>query len=147
LALKQLEAAVLLMHVRPLSQLEEQGGDSAFETAEMMSGLAMRGVMRLGLKEETIEAVNGVFRSCPAIERAVLYGSRAKGTFRPGSDIDLTLEGEGIRPDEMAKIEQALDDLLLPYKFDVSLFHQLTHPGLADHIRRVGVTFFQREAD
>jgi predicted nucleotidyltransferase len=103
--------------------------------------------MRFGLKEETVEAVNGVFRSHPAVERVVLYGSRAKGDFKPGSDIDLTLEGDNIPFDELAEIERELDDLLLPYQFDVSLFHQLAHPGLIDHIRRVGATFYQREAD
>ena len=100
--------------------------------------------MRFGLKEEAIEAVNGVFRSHPAIQRAILYGSRAKGNFKTGSDIDLTLEGDGICFEELAKVEQELDDLLLPYTFDLSVLRQLTHPGLLDHIRRVGVTFYQR---
>jgi predicted nucleotidyltransferase len=103
--------------------------------------------MRFGLKEEAIEAVNGVFRSHPAITCAILYGSRAKGNFKAGSDIDLTLEGDCICFEEVAKVEQELDDLLLPYRFDLSVFRQLTHPGLLDHIRRCGVTFYQRDVN
>ena len=99
--------------------------------------------MRFGLKEETIEAIKGVFRSHPAITCAILYGSRAKGNFKTGSDIDLTLDGDSICFEELAKVEQELDDLLLPYTVDISILRQLTHPGLLDHIRRVGVTFYQ----
>ena len=101
--------------------------------------------MRFGLNEETINAIQDVFRSHPSIGEVLLYGSRAKGTFKPGSDIDLTLMGDGIQTQELAKIEQELDDLFLPYTFDLSLFHGLTHPGLLEHIRRVGVTFYRRE--
>ena len=101
--------------------------------------------MRFGLKEETMAAINGVFRVHPAIERAVLYGSRAKGNFKMGSDVDLTLEGDDMTSEELAQVEQELDDLLLPYTFDLSVVRQITHPGLLDHIRRVGVTFYQRD--
>jgi len=101
--------------------------------------------MRYGLNEEAVKAIQDVFRSHPAIQEVLLYGSRAKGNFKPGSDIDLTLVGDGIQTRELAKVEQELDDLLLPYTFGISLFRCLTHPGLVDHIRRVGVTFYRRE--
>lgn len=101
--------------------------------------------MRFGLNEEAIKAIQDVFKAHPAIGAALLYGSRAKGNFKPGSDIDLTLVGDGIQTQELAEVEQELDDLLLPYTFDLSLLHSLTHPGLKEHIRRVGVTFYRRE--
>ncbi len=98
-----------------------------------------------GLTEEAVMSITRVFRSHPVVERAILYGSRAKGDFKPGSDIDLTLVGRKIQGDELAKIEQELDDLLLPYKFDLSLLHNVTHPGLLEHINRVGKVLFQSE--
>ena len=98
-----------------------------------------------GLAEDAVMAIKRVFRSHPDVESAILYGSRAKGNFKPGSDIDLTLVGSKIQGDELAKIEQELDDLLLPYKFDLSLIHSLIHPGLLEHISRVGKAFYRRD--
>jgi predicted nucleotidyltransferase len=100
---------------------------------------------RCGLKERTIASINGVFAGYPAVERAILYGSRAKGTFRDGSDIDLTLEGDDITGDQMNRIMEELDDLLLPYTFDLSLRRQIDNVDLLEHIERVGVVFYVRE--
>lgn len=71
--------------------------------------------MTFGLKEHTIEKINGVFAQFPAVEQVMLYGSRAKGTYRRGSDIDLTLLGTDLNLKILFRIETALDDLLLPY--------------------------------
>ncbi len=100
--------------------------------------------MRYGLSEETIEKICSVFANHPAIDQAVLYGSRAKGTFKPGSDIDLSLNGAGISSKELGDIAFELDDLLLPYSIDLLVFDQLDHAELREHIERVGVIFYQR---
>ncbi len=72
-----------------------------------------------GLSDKTIELIREVFSKHPQVEKAVLYGSRAKGNYRPGSDIDLTLLGESLNLTELQKIELELDDLMLPYKIDL----------------------------
>ncbi len=95
-----------------------------------------------GLSGETIEKMLKVLRNHPAIQKAVLYGSRALGTYRPNSDIDLTLFGEKLTFTEQLEIDNELDDLLLPYQIDLSLFHRIDHKGLIDHIERVGKIFF-----
>jgi predicted nucleotidyltransferase len=100
--------------------------------------------MNHGLSEATVERIRGVLADFPEVEKAVLYGSRAKGSHRPGSDIDLTLYGSGLGQTLLARIDEELDDLLLPYQIDLSLFANLTHPELLDHIRRVGVPLYQR---
>lgn len=100
--------------------------------------------MKYGLTEATIGQIAGVFDHFPAIEKAVLYGSRAKGTFKTGSDIDLTLYGENLTFQLLADIAEALDDLLLPYKMDVSLFEKLSHEELRQHIVSVGVVFYEK---
>ncbi len=100
--------------------------------------------MNHGLSPAAVDGICRVLRNFPEVERATLYGSRAKGTHRRGSDIDLTLHGEGLNNSALTRIGDELDDLLLPYKMDVSLFNDLTHPDLIDHIRRVGVTLFER---
>ncbi len=100
--------------------------------------------MPFGLHEEVVEKIRGVLARHPRVERAVLYGSRAKGTHKPGSDIDLTLHGEALTSHELGIIADELDDLLLPYQIDLSVFDQITHEALQEHIARVGVVFYQR---
>jgi len=101
--------------------------------------------MMFGLKTETINAIQEVFTNYPEVEKSILYGSRAKGNYRPGSDIDLTLLGEKLTLTILQKIENELDDLLLPYKIDLSVFHQIGNPDLVAHIESVGQVFYQKE--
>lgn len=98
---------------------------------------------RFGLKPHTISAIQNVFARHPEIEQAILYGSRAKGTQRPGSDIDLTLFGETLTYTQLDRIETEIDDLLLPYTVDLSLHTQIDNADLRDHIQRVGQLFYQ----
>ena len=101
--------------------------------------------MKYGLSERTIEQICAALAKYPAVDRAVLYGSRAKGNYKPGSDIDLTLYGTSLTPGLCATIAESLDDLLLPYTIDLSVFAELKHPELEAHIQRVGVAFYERE--
>lgn len=100
---------------------------------------------RFGLKPHTISAIQNVFALHSEIEQAVLYGSRAKGTYRPGSDIDLTLFGDALTYTQLDRIETEIDDLLLPYTVDLSLYTQIDNADLLDHIQRVGQVFYQRD--
>jgi type I restriction enzyme S subunit len=101
--------------------------------------------MMFGLKTETMEAIREVLAKYPEVEKAILYGSRAIGNYRPGSDIDLTLTGEKLNLSILQKIENDLDDLLLPYKIDLSLHKQIQNQELLEHIERVGKVFFDRK--
>lgn len=100
--------------------------------------------MKFGLKESDIEKVLAIFRIFPEIEKAILYGSRAKGNFKPSSDIDLTLAGENLNLTILNQLENQLDDLLLPYTFDISIFQQISNPDLIEHIQRVGKNFYTK---
>lgn len=101
---------------------------------------------RHGLSGQTVERIQEVFAHHPEVERAVLFGSRAKGTARPGSDIDLALYGEGLDWRVVGRIEDELDDLLLPYTFSLLHHDARTDSEVAAHIARVGVPFYRREA-
>ena len=101
--------------------------------------------MKYGLPQATIEAIVNVLANYAEVEKVVLYGSRAKGNYRNGSDIDLTLEGERLNLSILQKIETELDDLMFPYKIDASLKSQIQNPELLDHINRVGILFFQKQ--
>jgi type I restriction enzyme S subunit len=101
--------------------------------------------MSHGLSAEAVAKIQGVFSRFPSIEKAVLYGSRAKGNYRAGSDIDLTLMGEALTPHQLGDIADQLDDLLLPYTIDLSHFETLNHAKLREHIERVGKLFYERQ--
>jgi predicted nucleotidyltransferase len=94
-----------------------------------------------GLPDSTIQALGAVFSRHPGIRQALLYGSRAKGNFRPGSDIDLTLIAPHMDLAELLRIETEIEELLLPYRVDLSLLHRIENPDLLEHIRRAGVAF------
>ncbi len=99
--------------------------------------------MRFGLKENTIAQINTVFAQYPQVKGVILYGSRAKGNYKPGSDIDLTLIGDEVNLSLLHKIELDLDDLLLPYTIELSAYHHLSNPDLVDHIDRMGKLFYR----
>lgn len=101
--------------------------------------------MRYGLPEKTIEKFLSIFSHCADIEEVILYGSRAKGNFKTGSDIDLTLRGKTLTLKILNSIEMQLDELMLPYTFDLSIYHQIKDPALLDHIVRVGVVLYKRD--
>ena len=95
-----------------------------------------------GLPESAVAKLRAIFSDYPEIDRVVLYGSRALGSCRTGSDIDLTLEAKSMGLSELLTIENRIDDLLLPWKVDLSLRHKIDNPELVAHIDRVGVTFY-----
>lgn len=97
-----------------------------------------------GLKPGVIERMNAVFAAFPEVAEVILYGSRAKGDFKRGSDIDLCLVGDGLAMPALLRIETALDDLLLPYKIDLSIRGHIDNTALLSHIERVGTCFYRR---
>jgi len=74
----------------------------------------------------------------------VLYGSRAKGTYRPGSDIDLTLFGDALDLDTLGQIATRLEESPIPYQVDLSIYGLIEHASLREHIERAGKVFYQR---
>ena len=101
--------------------------------------------MKFGLKDETIQKIIGIFQKYSCVREVYLYGSRANGNFKKGSDIDLTLKGDNIDLTTMNRIANEIDDLLLPYTFDISIFTHLDNDSLIEHINRVGILFYQRK--
>lgn len=100
--------------------------------------------MKYGLSDKTIGQIQTLLSNFPEVEKAVLYGSRAKGNFKQGSDIDLTLYGSALSLKTLHKVEDNLDELLLPYKIDLSIFEHIADPDVIEHIQRVGVVFYEK---
>jgi len=96
--------------------------------------------MRYGLTQHTLEQIINIFTQIPQVEEVILYGSRAMGNYREGSDIDLALKGKDLDMAELLKISAELDELDLPYHFDLLIFEKIENKDLIDHICRVGIT-------
>jgi len=101
--------------------------------------------MKFGLNKTVINKIREVLVVFPAVEEAIIYGSRAIGTFREGSDIDLTLIGD-LSSQDLLQIQVELDDKMLPYTFDISLYHQLSNLKLLEHINRAGKSLYSKKA-
>lgn len=100
--------------------------------------------MPYGLKKETVEKILNLFSQYNEIDEAILYGSRAKGNYKPGSDIDLCLKGDHLNLHILNKISLDIDDLFLPYTLDLSLYSHIANPDLLSHISRVGQIFYKK---
>jgi len=95
-----------------------------------------------GLPPYVIEQLRELFRGWPQIRRVTLYGSRAKGNYRNGSDIDLCVEAEDFGIADLLQLDGEIDDLLLPWKVEIALRHQIDNPDLLAHIDRVGIPIY-----
>jgi uncharacterized protein len=96
------------------------------------------------LSSRELELITAVFRRHPEVQVAKLFGSRAKGTHAAGSDVDIALWGD---VDELRAeaIAGELDELSLPYQFEVKSFPHTQLPALREHIERVGVVLYAKE--
>ncbi len=100
-----------------------------------------------GLSDKTLSTVRSILASCKEVEQAVLYGSRAKGNYKSGSDIDLTLIGPKLSPRMLADLTGKLEDSAIPYRVDLSLKGNIDNPNLLEHIERVGLVLYESTAD
>ncbi len=96
-----------------------------------------------GLSESNIKIILEILRKYQLIEKVVIYGSRAKGNYKDGSDIDLVIFGNNLN-NYLSKISSDFDDSLLPYKIDLSIFSDINNESLRDHIKRVGKVFYKK---
>lgn len=96
---------------------------------------------KFGLGDKVIEQINEVFAHYPEIEKVIIYGSRAKGNYKVGSDIDLCLFGKKLDTKIQNKINQNLYDLSIPYEVDLSIHHLIDNVEFLDHIKRIGINF------
>lgn len=98
-----------------------------------------------GIYPDELEKLRSVFSSESAVSEVILYGSRAKGSYRPGSDIDLTLKGEGLSTRSIMQLSARIDNLLLPYEVDLSILTHIDNVDLINHIERIGKVVFKNE--
>lgn len=99
--------------------------------------------MKYGMLDDELRLLQDVFAQSPNISKVVLYGSRAKGTNRPFSDVDITLMGDHVTDDDLTDVMFRLSESSLPYFCDVSIFRNLSNDALINHIKCVGQTIYE----
>lgn len=100
-------------------------------------------VRKYGLSLNIWDSLNEIFRDFPQIESAILFGSRALGNFRPGSDVDIAIKGKNINLDHILTISLKVDGLYLPYRFDFVIYNRIKENALKNHIDKFGKNIYK----
>lgn len=95
--------------------------------------------MNTGLTDSQLTLLRTLCSHYPEIEKALIFGSRAKGTYKEGSDIDLAIKGKGVSHRTVTALHSDLEDSSLPYFVDVVAYETISNPALKEHIDRVGI--------
>ena len=96
-----------------------------------------------GLYPNSYKIILSIFQKHENIEKVIIYGSRAKGNYKEGSDIDFTLFGN-LNYDDILKLKHEFEESTIPYLIDISIFNDLESESLIDHINRVGKIFYEK---
>ncbi len=101
--------------------------------------------MPFGLSDKNYSLIKDIFKSYTKIEKVIIFGSRAMGTEKNGSDIDLALKGKDILLEDILSISNKLDELPLAYEYDVIDYVTIDNPALTEHIDKHGIVFYTKE--
>ncbi len=99
---------------------------------------------KFGLSAQNITQIITILARYKQVDKAIIYGSRAMGNYKTGSDIDLTLLGDTINFNILHKIASELDDSDIPFVVDLSIYGKIENHELRQHIDRVGVVFYKK---
>lgn len=100
---------------------------------------------KFGLLERDMDSIIAVLIKQPTVEKSFIFGSRAKGNFKKGNDVDLALKGRYLNFDVISQISYQLnEETKMPYNFDVLNYHTLEEPDLINHIDRIGIEIYSK---
>lgn len=99
-----------------------------------------------GLYPDSYNKIISIFQKHENVEKVIIYGSRAKGNYKEGSDIDFTLIGE-LQYEDIIKLKHEFEESTIPYLIDISNFKELQSESLMEHIQRVGKIFYERKTE
>ncbi|MDD4526913.1 MAG: nucleotidyltransferase domain-containing protein [Candidatus Margulisbacteria bacterium] len=100
--------------------------------------------MNNGISQESSTKLINLFKKTNNLTEVKLYGSRALGTYKEWSDIDISIMDNEFSADDLLQLSNNIDDLLIPYKVDISIFKKLDNVDLIKHINNHGVTFYKK---
>ena len=97
-----------------------------------------------GLSDIVVDKIQYIFAENARVEKAIVFGSRAKGNYKEGSDIDIAIKGQDLNFDDTLSLLRKLDELELPYEIDLINYETIKESDLKDHIDRVGIELYSR---
>jgi type I restriction enzyme S subunit len=100
--------------------------------------------MKFGLTQHIIDGISSILEQYTKVDKAFIFGSRAKGNYRPDSDIDIAITGQDITYKDITSISVKIDDLNIGLSVDLLDYHSINEPALKEHIDRVGIEFYSR---
>jgi len=100
--------------------------------------------MKFGLSQQHIDGIVSILEQFPKIDKTSVFGSRAKGNYRPDSDIDISIVGQDIAYTDIVNLSVKIDDLNIGLSVDIINYHTIKEPALKEHIDRVGIEFYSR---
>ena len=96
-----------------------------------------------GLETMEMDKIIMSIASIDGVDKAVIYGSRAKGNYKPFSDVDISLVGKSLSYSDLLRLHSIIDDLLLPYDIDLNIFDLIQNENLKEHILRCGRVIYE----
>jgi uncharacterized protein len=99
---------------------------------------------KYGLLKEDIKSLVSIISSNDKVDKIILFGSRAKGNYTNGSDIDLAIKGHLLKLNDLLDLKIKIDNLSLPYKIDIIIYGSINEPDLISHIDRIGISLYER---
>ena len=100
--------------------------------------------MTLGLSAKELEEITKILKKFQGIKEAILFGSRALGTFKAGSDVDIALKGQ-VTLQEVARAKALLEEESpLPYLFDIVDYHGIETLAFKEHIDKYGKLIYKK---
>jgi len=100
--------------------------------------------MKFGLEQHIIDNLIAVFEQHSKVDKAIVFGSRAKGNYRPDSDIDIAIKGQDLNTDDIIAMSVAFEEKGITHKIDLINYDTIKEPDLKDHIDRVGIELYSR---
>ena len=101
---------------------------------------------KFGLNEKDLQQIITIVSSQQNVEEAIIFGSRAKGNYKNGSDVDIALKGKELDFKTISLISYLLnEETNMPYKFDLLNYHTITNTDLINHIDRTGIIFYKKK--
>lgn len=97
----------------------------------------------MNLSAAEVHSIQCVLAQVPHIEKALLFGSRAMGTAKPGSDVDIAIMGSKASLQDSLRVASLLEETTLPYTFDIIAYNTITHPDVLLHIQQYGKIIFE----
>jgi len=99
--------------------------------------------MNFGLRDKDLDNIIKTMQQFSEIKKAAIFGSRAKGNYKPGSDVDIAIWGNDISFTTLSRINAILEEESpMPYFFDIVDYSHLSHQELKSHIDRAGIIFY-----